>query len=116
MIPSSARETQVWTGTASYDDTHPGKLQLTNKRLVFEYRSGGLFRRGTVSIQMPLAEISSISIERGPWNWNVIAVVSGDKTHRFIIKEGDPEAWMRKIHELMDRKVSSSPTKNGQPM
>ncbi len=104
----------MWTGTASYDDRHSGKLQVTSERLVFEYRSGRLLRRGTISIQIPLAEISRISIERGPWNWNFLAVVSGDKTHRFIIKEGDPEAWVGRIQELMNRKVSSSPTKNGQ--
>jgi hypothetical protein len=105
VIPSSARETQVWRGSANYDDRYSGKLQVTSERLVFEYRSGRLFRRGTASIQIPLAEISSISIERGPWNWNVLIVVSGDRTHRFIIREGDPEAWVGKIHELMNRKV-----------
>ena len=89
---------------------------MTSERLVFEYRSGRLFRRGTFSIQIPLAEISSISVETGPWNWNVVAVVSGDKTHRFIIREGDPEAWVGKIKELMNRRVSSSPTKNSQSM
>jgi hypothetical protein len=116
VIPSGVRETEVWTGAASYDDRYSGKLRVTSKRLVFEYRNGRLFRRGTVSIQIPLVEISSISIERGPWNWNVLAVVSGDKTHRFIIREGDPEAWMGKIDELMNRRVSSSPTKNNQSM
>ena len=113
MIPSSARETEVWTGAASYDDRYSGKLRVTSERLVFEHRSGRLFRRRTVSIQIPLVEISSISIERGPWNWDVLAVVSGDKTHRFLIREGDPDALMGKIKELMTRKVPDSPTKNG---
>ena len=58
---------------------------------------------------MPLAEISRISIEKGPWNWNILSVVLSDKTHRFIIKEGDPEALMRMIEERIGRNVSSAP-------
>jgi hypothetical protein len=105
VAPSTAGETPVWAGTASYGDRYSGKLQLTNKRLIFEYKKGKLVGRGTVSIDIPLGEISSISIERGPWNWNVLTVVTRVKTHRFIIKEGDPEAWMGKIDTLMSRKV-----------
>ena len=115
MLPSIAGETLVWTGTASYDDRYSGKLQVTNKRLVFEYRKGRLIAKGIASVQMPLMEISSVSIEMGPWNWNVLTVVSRGKTHRFIIKESDPKALMGKVEELIGRKVSSAPEKNSHP-
>ena len=115
VLPSIAGETLVWTGTASYDDRYSGQLKVTNKRLVFEFRKGRLIAKGIASVQIPLMEISSVSIERGPWNWNVLTVVSRGKTHRFIIKESDPRAWMGKIEELVSRKASSTPGKNIQP-
>jgi len=103
----------VWTGTASYDDRYSGKLQVTNKRIVFEYRKGRLITRGITSVQMPLIEISSIAIERGPWNWNILTVVLRGNAHRFIIKEADPQVWMGKIEELIGQKASGTPGKKG---
>lgn len=97
-------EAPVWSGDADYNEKYSGKLYITNRRLFFEYRAGIFRKRGAVAAETQLKDITSMSVERGPWNWNVLVVAARDQRHRFIFREGSPDVLMRRINGLMANK------------
>jgi|GEM_PF-4848889 len=85
----------------SYDDKYPGTLYVTNRRLFFEYERGMLKKKGYATAETPLEDITKVSIEKGPWNWNVLVIAAKDRRHKFVFEGEHPEALMDKIREII---------------
>ena len=94
-------EAPVWSGEANYDDKYSGTLYVTNRRLFFEHRVGVIRRRVIGAAEIPLKDITSTSIEKGPWNWIVLVVAASDQRHRFLFREEGPDVLIKRISELM---------------
>ena len=94
-------ETPVWAGEMDYEDKYPGTLYVTNRRLFFEHKVGAIRRRELLSAEIPLKDISSTSVEKGPWNWTVLVVVASGQRHRFLFAADSPDVLVKRISELM---------------
>jgi hypothetical protein len=93
-------ESPVWSGEVNYDD-HWGTLYVTNRRLFFERRVGVTKRRGVLAAETPLKDITSMSVEKGPWNWVVLVIAAGNQSNRFLFRAESPEALIRRINGLI---------------
>jgi hypothetical protein len=94
-------ETLVWSGVMRYDDKYSGMLYVTNRRLFFEYEKGILKKKGYVTAETPLEDITNAFIEKGPWDWNVLVIAARDRRHRFMFAGEHPEVLMAKISETI---------------
>jgi hypothetical protein len=99
-------EALVWSGVMNYDDKYSGTLYVTNRRLFFEYERGIVKKKGYVAAETPLREITNVSIEKGPWNWNVLVIAAKDRRHRFMFRVEHPEVLMGKISEIIAARSS----------
>jgi len=48
-----------------------------------------------------LEEITNVSIEKCPWNWNVLVIAAKDRRHKFMFEGEHPEVLMDKIREII---------------
>lgn len=94
-------EAPVWSGDVNYDNKYSGTLYVTNRRLFFEHRIGIIRRRGILAAETPLKDITSVSVEKGPWNWNVLVIAAGDQRHKFLFREESPDALIERINKLI---------------
>jgi hypothetical protein len=94
-------ETLVWSGVMNYDEKYDGTLYLTNRRLFFEYQGGKLKKKGYVTAETPLKNITNASVERGPFDWNVLIIATKDRRHRFVFGGEHPEVLMGKLSEII---------------
>ena len=94
-------ETLAWSGVMSYDEKYSGTLYVTNRRLFFEYGRGILKKKGYVTAETPLEDITNVSLEKGPWDWNVLVIASKDGRHKFMFRGEHPEVLMGKISEII---------------
>ena len=94
-------EAPVWSGEMSYDDRYPGTLYVTNRRLLFEHRVGTVRKRNVLAADIPLGDITSTTIEKGPWDWTALILVANGRRHRFLFRLGSPEELVRRIGDAM---------------
>ena len=94
-------ESLVWSGETNYDDKYQGALYITNKRLLFESKVGAIRKRDAPGAEMPLKDITSASIETGPWDWSVLVIVAHGQKHRFLVRAASPDALIKRIGELI---------------
>lgn len=97
-------EAVTWSGMMSYDDKYTGTLYITNKRLLFERETGKFRKKPYVEVETPLKDITNVSVEKGPWNWNVLVVAIRDKKHRFMFSGEHPEVLMDRISAMLTRR------------
>lgn len=101
-----AGEEIAWSGVMSYDDRYPGKLYVTNRRLFFEQERGKFRKKAYITVETPLNDVTDVSVEKGPWNWNVLVIATKDKNHRFMFREEHPEVLMGRISEILTKRDS----------
>ena len=94
-------ETLVWSGVMNYDEKYDGTLYVTNRRLFFEYQRGMLKKKGYVTGETPLKDITNVSLEKGPFEWNVLVICSKDMRHKFMFRGEHPEVMMGKISDVI---------------
>jgi hypothetical protein len=93
-------ESPVWSGEVNYDDKYSGTLCITNRRLLFAHRVGIVRRREILAAEIPLGDITSTSVEMGPWNWIVLVIAARDQRHRFLFREKSPDQLIKRINDL----------------
>lgn len=94
-------ETPVWSGEMNYNDEFTGTFYITNRRLLFERMVGTIRKRKALAVEVPLKDITSTSIEKGPWDWTVLVIDANKQRHRFLFRIESPDALMKRISELM---------------
>lgn len=94
-------EVPLWSREANYDNRYSGTLYLTNRRLFFERKVGIIRKKKTLPAETELKDVTSASIEKGPWNWNVLVIATRDQRHKFLLREENPDVLMRQINELI---------------
>jgi len=95
-----SEEAPLWTGEMNYDEKFTGAFYLTNRRLLFEHKVGVIKKRDVLAAEIPLKDIRSASIEKGPWDWTVLVIATNDRRHRFLFRAESPEALAERIREL----------------
>jgi Bacterial PH domain len=101
-MPSYAPgETLAWSGVMNYDEKYDGTLYVTNRRLFFEYQRGMLKKKENVTAETPLKDITKASLEKGPFDWNVLVIDAKGRRHKFMFSGGHPEVIMGKISEVL---------------
>jgi len=85
----------------SYGGKFTGTLYITNSRLLFEHKTGVIRRRYALAAEIPLKSITSVSVEKGPWDWTALILVADGQKHRFLFRAGSPEILIKRISELM---------------
>jgi hypothetical protein len=48
-----------------------------------------------------LEDITNVSTEKGPWDWNVLVIAAKDRRHKFMFRGEHPEVLMGKISETI---------------
>jgi len=99
-------ESPVVSGTVDYNEKYSGTLYITSRRLFFEQRSGRIRRRDVLTVEIPWNEMTSVSIEKGPWNWSLLVIAVRDRRHKFVFRVGSPETLMERIKEFATSKSS----------
>lgn len=94
-------ESVTWSGVMTYDDKYAGTLYVTNERVLFEYKRGKLKKKAYVAFEAPLKDVTNVSVEKGPWNWNVLVIAIKDKKHRLMFGGERPEVIMDKISAVL---------------
>ena len=94
-------EAPVWSGEMTYEDKYTGTLYITNRRLFFEHRAGVIRKRDVLAAEIPLKDISSATVEKGPWDWTVLVIVARGQKHRFLFRVESPDVLVKRISELM---------------
>jgi len=101
-MPSYAPgETLAWSGVMNYEDKYDGTLYVTNRRLFFEYHKGVVKKKAYITAETPLRDITNASVEKGPFDWNVLVIDAKDRKHKFMFRGGHPEAIVGKIGEVL---------------
>jgi hypothetical protein len=101
-------EAPVWAEEANYNDKYAGTLYVTNRRLLFEHKVGVIRKRIGLDAEISLEEITSTSVEKGPWNWIVLVVAATNQRHRFLFKNKNPDVLAKRISELMAPQSATS--------
>ena len=94
-------EAPVWSGEMKYNDRFTGTLHITNRRLLFEHKVGTIRKRDALVAEIPLEDITNTTVEKGPWDWNVLAIVAGGQRHRFLFRAESPDVLIQRISDLM---------------
>jgi hypothetical protein len=101
VVTYLADEVPVWSGEVDYEEKYTGTLYITNRRILFEHKLGRIRKRDILGVEVPLRDITSTSIERGPWAWTVLIIAANGQKHRFLFSTTSPESLVRRISELM---------------
>jgi len=94
-------EASAWSSETNYDDKYKGTLYITNKRLLFERWVGAIRKKAVLAAEIPLSEITSVSVEKGPWDWTVLIIDVSEHKHRFLFRTKSPDELIKRISELM---------------
>jgi hypothetical protein len=108
-------EAPVWSGVMNYNDTYSGTLYITNRRLLFERRVGVIRRRNILAAEIQLSDITSTSIEKGPWNWTALIIVAGGQKHRFLFSVDSPAMLVTRLSELLSGQKEQGTGEGVQP-
>ena len=93
-------ETVVWSGEMNDENNHAGVFYITNRRLFFERKVGVIRKRDVLATEISLKDMTSTSIEKGPWDWTALVIVAKGRRHRFLFRAESPEVLARRIGEL----------------
>lgn len=108
-------EAPVWSGEASYDDKHSGTLYITNRRVLFEHTVGVIRKKNALAAEIPLKDVASTSIEKGPWNWTVLVIDASNRRHRFLFRLESPDELIKRISELLAGRKTQEKGEGAQP-
>ena len=99
-------EAPLWSGEMSYDDKYIGAFYITNRRLLFERKVGVIRKKDVLAAEIPLKDIRSAYVEKGPWDWTALVIATNDQRHRFLFRAGSPEGLAEQIRELTSSQVA----------
>ena len=94
-------EAPLWSGEMNYEEKYTGTLYITNRRLIFEHKAGVISRRDVLAAEIPLRDVTSASVEKGPWDWTVLVIVAGGQKYRFLFRVESPDVLIKRISELI---------------
>lgn len=86
-------ENTKYRGTSGY-------LSLTNRRLIFEHKSGLFTKRTYTSLNLPLQEIANVTVEGTFKKKLIISARQGQIVSRLEFSVRDPYSWQNKLMQM----------------